>query len=187
AVAVADGMCDIAIGSDTGGSTRIPAALCGIVGFKPTQARIPLEGALPLSTTLDSIGPLAGSVADCARADAVMAGAEPTALGPLPVSGLRLLIPKTLVLDGLDARTAGAFERATGRLAAAKVRLSEEPVDLFAQMAEVNAAGGFAAAESFAWHRELIERSGGKYDPRVRKRIERGRDIGAADYIAMSR
>ena len=79
AVAVADGMCEIAIGSDTGGSVRIPAALCGIVGFKPSRQRIPTEGAFPLSFTLDSIGPMARSVADCAKADAVMAGEEPCA------------------------------------------------------------------------------------------------------------
>src|ERR1700726_4135470 len=85
AVAVADGMCEIAIGSDTGGSTRIPAALCGIVGYKPSRQRIPTQGAFPLSYTLDSIGPLAPSVAACARADAVMAGEEPAPHAPAPL------------------------------------------------------------------------------------------------------
>src|SRR6202030_390940 len=88
-VAVADGMCEIAIGSDTGGSVRIPAALCGIVGFKPSRQRVPTAGAFPLSTTLDSIGPLANSVADCAKADAVMAGEDFAPLEPLPLAGLR--------------------------------------------------------------------------------------------------
>src|SRR5207247_4474616 len=89
AVAVADGLCEIAIGTDTGGSTRIPAALCGIVGFKPSKYRIPTDGAFPLSYTLDSIGPMARTVADCALADAVMAGEELEALDPIPLAGLR--------------------------------------------------------------------------------------------------
>src|SRR3954462_13612488 len=82
AVAAADQMCDIAIGTDTGGSTRIPAALCGIVGFKPSQWRVPTEGAFPLSFTLDSIGPLARSVEACAKADAVMAAEDYAPLVP---------------------------------------------------------------------------------------------------------
>src|SRR5208337_23034 len=94
AVVTADGMCEIAIGSDTGGSIRIPAALCGITGFKPSRQRIPTEGAFPLSTTLDSIGPLARSVADCARADAVLWGGELAdqdfaSAEPFPLAGLR--------------------------------------------------------------------------------------------------
>ena len=85
AVAVADGMCEIAIGTDTGGSTRIPAALCGLVGWKPSKQRVPTDGAFPLSFTLDSIGPMAKSVADCALADAVMAGEAAPALEPAPL------------------------------------------------------------------------------------------------------
>src|SRR5208282_4275272 len=83
AVAAADGMCEIAIGTDTGGSVRIPAALCGLVGFKPSRQRIPTDGAFPLSKTLDSIGPIANSVADCAKADTVMAGEKFTPLEPI--------------------------------------------------------------------------------------------------------
>ena len=90
AVAVADGMCEIAIGTDTGGSTRIPAALCGLVGWKPSQRRVPTDGAFPLSFTLDSIGPMAKSVAECALADAVMAGEAPAPLEPVSLAGLRL-------------------------------------------------------------------------------------------------
>src|SRR5947199_2326760 len=94
AVAAADGMCQIAIGTDTGGSTRIPAALCGIVGFKPSQWRVPTTGAYPLSYMLDSVGPLARTVADCAGADAVLAGQESAPLEPTPVPGLRLGVPQ---------------------------------------------------------------------------------------------
>src|SRR6202044_104324 len=88
-VAVADGMCEIAIGSDTGGSVRIPASLCGLVGFKPSRQRVPPAGAFPLSSPLDSIGPIAHSVADCAKADAVMAGEDFVPLEPVPLGGLR--------------------------------------------------------------------------------------------------
>jgi aspartyl-tRNA(Asn)/glutamyl-tRNA(Gln) amidotransferase subunit A len=185
AVAVADGMCEIAIGSDTGGSTRIPAAFCGIVGFKPTQSRIPLAGALPLSSTLDSIGPMARSVADCARADAVMAGGDPAPIERVERAGLRLGLVKTLVLDALEPEVATAFERALQVLSRAGMQLPEVHFDLFGAMAQVTAKGGFAAAEAYAWHRDLIARRGDEYDQRVRGRIERGREIGAADYIDM--
>ena len=103
AVSVADGMAAAAIGSDTGGSVRIPAALCGLAGFKPTQSRVPRDGAVPLSWTLDSIGPLAATIACCAVVDAVLAGEPPAAPEPLPLEGLRLAVPQQIVLDGLDA------------------------------------------------------------------------------------
>src|SRR3954466_2825976 len=112
AVAVADGMCDIAIGTDTGGSTRIPAALCGIVGFKPSKRRVPTDGAFPLSYTLDSIGPLARTVADCAKADAVMAGDPAWTIDPAPLEGLRLGIPQGLPLENLDDSVASRFQQA---------------------------------------------------------------------------
>jgi aspartyl-tRNA(Asn)/glutamyl-tRNA(Gln) amidotransferase subunit A len=183
AVAVADGMSEITIGSDTGGSTRIPAAFCGIAGFKPTQKRIPLDGALPLSSTLDSIGPMARTVADCALADAIMAGDEPRTLEPIALPRLRLGLLRTLALDGLDDTVAKAFDRALKALSAA--RLTDFTTDLFAPMIEVNARGGFTAAESFAWHRDLLARRGKDYDPRVRVRIERGALLSSADYIEM--
>src|SRR6266699_1997625 len=123
AVSAADDMCEIAIGTDTGGSTRIPAAVCGIVGYKPSRQRIPTDGAFPLSYTLDSIGPLARSVADCARADAVMAGEEPTPLEPTPLAGLRLGIPQGLPLADLDATVAARFAAARTALGRASVRL----------------------------------------------------------------
>src|SRR5690349_9360403 len=175
AVAVADGMSEITIGSDTGGSTRIPAAFCGIVGLKPSQPRIPLDGAIPLSSTLDSIGPMARTVADCALADAIMAGDEPRTLEPIALPRLRIALLKTLALDGLDETVAKAFDRALKALAPA--RLTDFTTDLFAPMAQVNANGGFTAAESYAWHRTLLEKRGQDYDPRVRGRIERGAAI----------
>lgn len=187
AVSVADGMAEITIGSDTGGSTRIPAALCGIVGFKPSQYRIPTAGAFPLSYALDSIGPMAGSVSDCALADAVMAGDEITPLTPAPLAGLRLGIPRGLLLEGMDTAVSAAFDAATKALDAAGAVLSDHPLPLLQDMIAVNAKGGFAATEAFFIHREAMEQRPGDFDPVVRGRIERGRAVPAADYIFMQR
>src|SRR6266545_3162516 len=122
AVAVADAMCETAIGTDTGGSTRIPAALCGIVGFKPSQWRLPTQGAFPLSFTLDSIGPMARNVADCALADAVMAAQEPRPLEPARLAGLRFGVAQGLPMKDLDRDVAREFAAATARLQSADVR-----------------------------------------------------------------
>src|SRR5215212_5107818 len=114
AVSVADRMAHGALGTDTGGSSRIPAAYNGIVGFKPTQRRLPLDGAVPLSFSLDSIGPLARSVSCCAILDAVLANEPIAPLKPRPVKGMRLAVPTTVALDQLDDEVARAFERALG-------------------------------------------------------------------------
>lgn len=183
AVSVADGMAFGALGTDTGGSCRIPAAFNGIVGFKPTQRRVPLDGAVPLSSTLDSIGPLANSVACCAALDAVLADEPLAPLAPREVKGLRLLVPTTIVLDDLDDAVASAFERALTRLADAGAIVTRAEFPEFHDVTPMSAKGGFAAAESFAWHRRLMERRGGEYDPRVINRIMRGETQSAADYI----
>src|SRR6266567_4209076 len=112
AVSVADGMAYGALGTDTGGSCRIPAAFNGIVGFKPTQRRVPLEGGVPLSFTLDSIGPLARSVGCCAVLDAVLANEAIGPLQPRPIKGMRLAVPTTVALDELEEAVARTFERA---------------------------------------------------------------------------
>src|SRR5712691_1600578 len=143
AVAIADGLCEIAIGTDTGGSTRIPAALCGIVGFKPSKYRIPTDGAFPLSYTLDSIGPMARTVADCALADAVMAGEQPAALDPIPLAGLRLGIAQGLPLTELDETVTARFEQAIGTLGKAGARLTDQALSLLDDMLRANAKGGF--------------------------------------------
>src|SRR5215813_12058388 len=122
-VSVPDGMAAVAIGTDTGGSVRIPAAFCGLVGFKPTQARVPRDGASPLSSSLDSIGPLARSTEDCAIVDAIMAGEEPVIPEAIPVEGLRLAVPQTIMLDALEPAVAAAFERACAVLGRAGARL----------------------------------------------------------------
>jgi aspartyl-tRNA(Asn)/glutamyl-tRNA(Gln) amidotransferase subunit A len=187
AVAVADGMCEIAIGTDTGGSTRIPAALCGLVGFKPSQYRVPTEGAFPLSTTLDSVGPMARTVAGCALADAVMAGEEPWRLEAAPLAGLQLGIPQGLMLADLDETVAGRTAEAITRIGKAGVTTSEEPIALIDEMVRVNAKGGFAAAEAYAIHRERLARRAQDIDPNVRFRIERGGGMSAADYVELQR
>jgi aspartyl-tRNA(Asn)/glutamyl-tRNA(Gln) amidotransferase subunit A len=183
AVSVSDGMAAAAVGTDTGGSVRIPAALCGLTGFKPTARRVPRDGALPLSTSLDSIGPIARSVACCAMLDAVLSGTGENLLGEASLAGLRLAVPKTVALDGMDAAVAASFEAALGTLSRAGAQISEIAIPEFADLGAINAKGGLAAAEAWHWHRELIQRSGDRYDPRVRMRILRGRELSAADYI----
>src|SRR5438034_3742022 len=173
-ISVADGMAAVAIGTDTGGSVRIPAALCGLVGFKPTQYRVPREGATPLSATLDSVGPIGLSVACGALTDAVMAGEPPEAPAAMPADGLRLGIPKAIMLDDLEAPVAAAFECAVAALSRAGVRGRELPLEMLGDFARINVKGGLPVAEAFAWHEKLIERRGREYDPRIRTRVERG-------------
>ena len=123
AVAQADGMCVMGLGSDTRGSIRQPAALCGVAGFKPTARRVPRDGAFPLSFTLDSIGPLANTVACCAAYDAMLAGEPPTRAGRAAgAKGLRLLVPRSVALEDLDPEVARAFEAALVRARRAPVR-----------------------------------------------------------------
>ena len=187
AVAVADGMCEIAIGSDTGGSVRMPAALCGIVGFKPSRQRVSTQGAFPLSYSYDSIGPLARSVADCAKADAILAGEDFSPLLPATLDGLRVGIVDGPPLANLDDSVASAFAAAIGRLDRAGIRLTREKLSLLDGMAAVDAKGGIIGAEACAVHRDRIARRGSDIDANVRYRIERGRDIAAADFVDMVR
>lgn len=182
-VAVADGMVPVALGTDTGGSCRIPAAFCGVVGFKPTARRVPLGGVVPLSFSLDSIGPLGASVGCCAIFDAVLAGEPPAVPAPAELRGLRLAVPDNFMLDGLEPPVAAAFERALHALEAAGARIVHASFPEFDELPRVNAAGGFAASEGFAWHRSLLPEKGQGYDPRIRTRIERGARISAADYV----
>ena len=183
AVSVVDGMAHGALGTDTGGSCRIPAAYNGIVGFKPTQRRVPLDGAVPLSFTLDSIGPLARTVACCAALDAVLADETFVPLQPRPIKGMRLAVPTTVALDDLDDAVAQTFERALETLSRQGALIERIEVPEFLDVGLMNTKGGFAAAESFAWHRYLIASKGDVYDPRVSLRILRGESISAADYV----
>ena len=183
AVAAADAMCQIAIGSDTGGSTRIPAGLCGIVGYKPSKWRVPTDGAFPLSYTLDSIGPLARTVADCALADAVMAGEEPRPLEPLSVAGLRVAVPINDKLHPVDATVSAAFAAGMERLRKAGAHVSEVPFRLYDEMVAAVPKGGFPVPEAYSIHRERLATRGDEIDANIRARIGRGASIPAADYI----
>jgi aspartyl-tRNA(Asn)/glutamyl-tRNA(Gln) amidotransferase subunit A len=183
AVSVTDAMAYGALGTDTGGSCRIPAALCGIVGFKPTAHRIPTAGAFPLSTSLDSVGPLAATVACCAVLDAVLAGEQAADLPAFPLDGLRMAVPQTMVLDGVEPSVARAFDAALAALRKAGARIVDIPLRELAELSRINAKGGLAAAESYAIHRGLIARAQSKYDPRVLTRLLRGQEQDAADYI----
>ncbi|RTL97518.1 MAG: amidase [Bradyrhizobiaceae bacterium] len=185
AVSVVDRMAYGALGTDTGGSCRIPAAFNGITGFKPTQARVPLDGGVPLSTTLDSFGPLANTVACCAVLDSVLADEPIRPLAPRPVKGLRLAVPTTVVLDELDVEVAETFERALETLAKQGALIERIEFPEFLDVGLIGMKGGFAAAESYAWHRFLLTAKGDVYDPRVSVRIMRGEAITVPDYIEM--
>ena len=183
AVSVLDGMAHGALGTDTGGSCRIPAAYNGLVGYKPTQRRIPLEGGVPLSFSLDSYGPIARSVSCCAILDAVLADEPVSPLRKRPIKGVRLAVPTTIVLDELDSAVSQAFERALSTLSKLGADIEHIEVPEFLDSITMNSKGGFAAAESYAWHRYLLTSKGDVYDPRVSVRILRGEAISAADYI----
>jgi aspartyl-tRNA(Asn)/glutamyl-tRNA(Gln) amidotransferase subunit A len=183
AVSVVDGMAHGALGTDTGGSCRIPAAFNGIVGFKPTQRRVPLDGGVPLSFSLDSFGPLARTVSCCAVLDAFLADEPVIPLQPRPIRGMRLAVPTTIVLDELEDAVARTFERTLETLISQGALIERIAVPEFHDVAQMNAKGGFAAAESYAWHRYLIASKGDIYDPRVASRIMRGESQSAADYI----
>lgn len=185
AISVTDGMCVAAIGTDTGGSVRIPSALNGLAGFKPTARRVPRDGAFPLSTTLDSVGPLANSVACCAIVDAAMAGEEPVAPAPIPLRGLRLAVPRRYVLDDLEKAVADCFDAALSRLSAAGAQIADIPFAELEELPSINAGGGFSAPECYAVLRGLIAGAADKFDPRVLARIQRGAAMSAAEYVEL--
>ena len=184
AVSVALGLAVAGLGSDTGGSIRIPAALCGIVGFKNTARLTPREGALPLSTTLDTVCAMTRSVADCLLVDGVLAGA-PLKVRRRQPAGLRLAVPQAVVLGDLDPAVAAAFSRALTRLSAAGAQIVDIPLDELAEIPKLNAPGGFSAVEAFAVHHERLARSRERFDARVAARIATGAATTAQQYIAM--
>ncbi len=186
AVSVATGAAFIGLGSDTGGSIRIPAALCGIVGFKNTARLTPSQGTVPLSTTLDTVCAMTRSVGDAITVHEILANRTVTR-SQAPLSAYRLAVGQTSMLDGLDPTVSAAFQRALQTLRAAGARIEDLPLSEIRDLGNLQATGGFSAAESYAWHRELLARRADGYDPRVRTRIERGAGMKAHEYIELIR
>ena len=183
AVSVSDGMAAVALGSDTAGSVRMPAGLCGITGFKPTTGRIPIDGLVPLAATLDSVGPLGNSVQCCALVDAIFAGEEPRPVVAHPAGHATIAVPKRVVCDDLDAAVAGGFESALNRLSDAGARIVEIEFAELDEIAPLNAGGTLPIMEGHAWHRELLAEKGDLYDPIIAQRLRNGADIPAHVYI----
>jgi Asp-tRNA(Asn)/Glu-tRNA(Gln) amidotransferase A subunit family amidase len=186
AVSVALGAAFVALGSDTGGSIRIPAALCGIVGFKNTAQLTPTEGALPLSTTLDTVCAMTRSVRDAILAHEVIAG-RTVSRSQAPLSSYRFGIAQTSMLDGMDPTVAHAFERSVRLLREAGAQIEDVALAEIRDLGSIQATGGFSAAESYAWHRTLLASRADGYDPRVRARIERGAAMKAYEYLDLVR
>jgi len=185
-VAVADGMAVAAVGTDTGGSCRIPAAHCGTVGLKSTVGRIPVDGVVPLSKMMDSVGPLANSVACAALFDAVLDGMPEPAIPPTrPAGHLRLAVAQNFHLNGMDRHVTAAFERACAGLRAAGAVLEEVSVPAFDMYAGITVPGGIVAAEAYAWHRPFLEEHSHQYYRHVLGRIMAGSKQSAADLLDM--
>jgi aspartyl-tRNA(Asn)/glutamyl-tRNA(Gln) amidotransferase subunit A len=185
-VSVGRQLAEIAIGSDTGGSVRIPSALNGLVGFKPTQARVPREGAFPLSYTMDTVGPLARSVADVAWTDAVLAGDVPEDLAPIGLHGLRLGVPRGLLFSQADDAVLTAVEQALSALSAAGAHVADEALDdWMGAPFRLQERGTLVAAEAASIHRDWIDTRAQAYDPLVLGRIRKGQTLDAATYVGI--
>ncbi|MBP6345507.1 amidase [Neisseriaceae bacterium CLB008] len=182
AVSVAGGMVLAGLGSDTGGSLRIPAAFCDVVGFKPTAARISRKGVVPLSHSFDSIGAITHSVRDCGLVDAALSG-QAHALTAAPLAGLRLFVTEDYVLDQLAPAVAAAYSRSLTKLSQLGARIVPFAFSELHRIPEINAAGGLTAAEVWSEHQDFFDEVRAEYDPLVATRIERGRHISAGDYL----
>ncbi len=186
AISVTDGMASFGLGSDTGGSIRIPSSFCGLTGFKPTKKRVPASEAYPLVPTLDTAGPLAPTVTCCALVDAILSGENPKTLKDKPLKNLRLAVPQTLVLEDLDQHVTSCFSRTLNKLSASGAKIIDIPFPELGEIPKIN-SGGAIYAEAYVVHRDLIDKYADQYDPRVRKRLLRTKNISAADYIIAMR
>ncbi|RWR06565.1 amidase [Paenirhodobacter populi] len=184
AVSVGDGMAVIGLGTDTGGSCRIPAAFCGLTGFKPTARRVPMAGTYPLSETLDSIGSIAADVAGVALVDAVISGEDAT-LVPVPLKGLRFGLLQNYVTADVEPAVQKAFDAAVARLHAAGVEIVPLTLPAIEQIPAMNAQGGITAAEALALHRDLLAVREAEYDPRVSVRIRKAEAMVPGAYEAL--
>lgn len=181
AVSVAAGICVAGIGSDTGGSIRIPAALCGLVGFKPTMRRVPVTGTFPLAPSLDTICAMTHSVTDCHLIDSIIADHALT-LDNLTLKGLRFAVPKTLVMENMDAHVAASFAAALSKLSAAGAVIVDLPLSLLAEAPTINL---FAPIEAYAHHHTMLKKHGDAYDQRVAQRMRLGEKYQSDDITAL--
>lgn len=187
AVAVAAGLTPLAIGTDSGGSIRVPASFNGVVGYKSSTRRFPMDGVFPLSRTLDSLGPLANTVEDCVLVDAVLRGVQKPEARPTNLDSLRILVPETVVLDGCQAAVLANFEAAITRLARAGARVERRPMPLLAEAIELVATRGhLLGAEALHLHRQrLIGPDADRIDRRVVERIRLSEQMTAVDLDAV--
>ncbi len=184
AVSVGLELAEVGIGTDTGGSIRIPAALCGLVGFKATQARIPCTGVMELSRTLDTVGSITRSVRACLAVDAVLSQ-QPLPTNAANLRGLRFAVPQTLMMDDVDATVGQAFARTLRRISEAGAQVVEIPFTALGDIAALSMPGGFSPIESYAAHHERLERGAQKIDHRVVARMILGKGISAQDYLEL--
>ena len=185
AVSVRDRMAVVAIGTDTGGSVRIPAAFNRLYGFKPSFGRHSLEGVFQLSRSLDTVGPIANSMACCRLIDHLMAGLPVPEADVRPLVGMRFAILETIALDGLDVEVAGSFVRALEQIAKAGARLERIKVDAIDNFTKIARLGSLIGPEAHHELRGKLRENGDLIDPRVRIRIEAAKKISSADYIEM--
>lgn len=188
-VSVGEGTSEISIGSDTGGSIRIPASLNGVVGFKPTARRVPLTGAFPLSGTLDSVGPLARTVAQCAAADAVMAGEEAAALTSISLAGLRVGIPRGVLFEETQGEVATAFDRCLRKVELAGAGVADLSIDdLLGEMRAATKRGSIAAMEGAEIHADWLATGASlPVDPHVSGPLSRAAMLPTPVYIRTMR
>jgi aspartyl-tRNA(Asn)/glutamyl-tRNA(Gln) amidotransferase subunit A len=184
AVSVALGCVDVGIGTDTGGSIRIPAALCGLVGFKGTQARIPRKGVMELSRTLDTVGVIGRTVRDVLRVEAVMSQ-QPLPMDPADLRGKRFAVPQSLVLDDMQPEVAQTFVRTLSRLSSAGAEVVEIAWTSLNDIVSLSQPGGFSPIEGYAAHHQRLARGADQIDPRVVARMLLGQGVSAQDYLGM--
>jgi len=187
AVAVARGLVPVAIGSDTGGSVRVPAAFCGVVGHKTSTGRYPIPGAFPLAPTLDTVGTFVRTVADAVLVDAALCGRVAPTIARGSLAGQRLIVPRNVVFDDAEPAVVANFEAALTRLSAAGAVIERLMVPLFDTVQSLTATrGAITAAEAFALHAERVQgEAAARMDRRVVRRIRGGGAISTPDYITL--
>ena len=183
AVSVARGYAFAGLATDTGGSARIPAAFCNLVGYKPTARRVSLDGMVPLSTTLDSVGWIARSVSCIKIFDSILSAENLRVRDNKNALKLTIGIPRNVIFDDCEPEILVAFDRVRNFLARSGVQCVDIDLPELEEVGSLLVDGGIAAAESYAWHHELIKERHSAYDPRVLRQIEMGAGQSASDYI----